>query len=206
MKKLYVGLVSMALALCSNVLAISVDESASYMRNSSLSRTSLIIRHATGSLTVMETPNGMECAGVVVKMDYDLDVLVKGKQVGDMGLCVPTVLFQNLTRAGKMSYGAFDLTTQGTASATDANGTTYENCSVVLADNVNPKYEPTMGSSDKAKVLWINHRGSIEWVKDLKISFKSHPDVPVVGAVQIDVSGVSNNGVSFKVGLDVMMQ
>lgn len=202
MKKNHVVLLSLVFALCSNLFAVTVGETMSYSRNAD--RTSKIIRGATGKLKIVQAPSNMVCDGVVVQMDYELDVLIKGKQKGDMGVCVPQMLFDNLTKEGSMSYGAFDLTNKGLATGKDASGKSYTDCTVVHADKVDQNYVPV--SNDKAKVMWINHNGSIKFVTNLEITFKSHSSVPVLGAVEVDVSGVSNNGIAFKVGLDAMMQ
>jgi hypothetical protein len=179
-----------------------VGDTVSYVKSNS-DRTSWVINEATGQLSIMEQRMDSECGpGYVLKMAYELDVKLKGKQKGDMGIFVPEALFASLFKEGKTAYGAFDITHKGYAKATSAKGVTYEQCSVNHATNVDHLFKPGAGSTGKAKVLWVNHQGSIKSVKDLEINFKAHKDVPVLGAVEINVSGISNNGVSFKIGMD----
>lgn len=206
MKKLTASLLTAAFALSTNVLAVTVGDTVNYERNKD--RTSKIIRTARGSLSVVNAPAGQSCNGTVIKLDYELDVLLKGKQKGNIGVCVPNSLvgtnfYADLASAGTKSFGAFDLQHKGFDSATDANGRTYNRCDVVSAINVDHNFQPEMGNTNQAKVMWIDHQGDIKYVTNMKISFKAAPGVKVLGAVEVDVSGVSNNGVSFKAGMDM---
>jgi hypothetical protein len=199
MKKI-IAIIFTAIALSANVFAAHIGDTVSYQRNGD--RTSSIIRGATGAMTLVETPEGMSCEdGIVIKLDYDLNVLVSGQQKGDIGVCVPHSVFgadfyANLARMGKEEFGAFELEHDGFV---NIDG---KKCDRVHAMNVKHNYE--RGSDNtKAKVLWINHQGSIKSVTQLEFSFTAKDGVPVLGAYQIDVKGVSNRGISFKVGLDL---
>lgn len=204
MKNVKALLYSSVFALCANVFAVSttMGDKVTYTRNSS--RTSGIIRGATGALTVVPVPAGMTCEnGTVIKMDYELNVLIKGKQKGDIGVCVPNSMlarnfYSDMKSMGTMDFGAFTLAHEGMV---NAQGKT---CNAMHAENVDHHFKPASGEADKAKVMWINKiQGSIQWVRDLDVQFKAADGVKVLGAVEIDVKGVSDSGVSFTVGLDM---
>lgn len=204
MKKIQVMLFTAVVALCANVFGVTVGDTVSYERNAD--RTSKIIRGAKGALTVIGVPQGYSCnGGTVVKLDYELDVLLKGKQTGDMGVCVPNAIFGSSfytdLKIGPKQFGAFDLEHMGMGSATDTNGKTYPGCDVVRAMNTDHQFVPS--NSNQAQVLWINHTGKIKYVTDLEITFKAAKNVKVLGAVEIDVNGISDSGISFDVGLDL---
>lgn len=205
MKKLHVMLMSIVVALSANLFAANVGDSVSYVRNSN--RTDMKVWGAQGSVEVINT-NDSQCPnGYVVKMKYDLDVYFKGKQTGELGVCVPKFMFNSdfyidLSQKGMMSFGSFNMSHQGKSNAVDANGTEFQQCDVIYSDNINHNFKTNNDDANNAWIMWFNWNGSIEWVTDLKVTFRSNRAVKVLGAVEIDISGVSNNGISFNIGLD----
>lgn len=196
MKKLNIILNAMILGLCANLFAVSVGDSVTYKRNND--RTSFIIRGASGSLKVIE-PSNLYGPGYILRLDYYLNVLLKGEQKGDIGIFVPALMlasgfYKELEQKKQMSFGVFSIAHNGHA---DLPG---RKCSIISADGINHKFNPK--DKDKAKIIWFNWEGSITSVSDLKVTFKTHPKVGILGAVEIDISGVSNNGIGFDVGLD----
>jgi hypothetical protein len=203
MKKFF-AMFSTMLFLCASLMAVSVGDKTSYVKNKE--RTAWLIKDATGSLEVLEhLTSGDLGPGYVVKLSYKLDVRIRGEQTGDVGIFLPEQVFaqgfyDELSRSA-MSFGVFDITSLGAASAVDAKGTQYANCTATKTVNINHEFS---GVGNKAKVLWFNHEGSIKSATNLEIKFRASPNVPVIGAVEIDVSGVSNNGIGFHAGLDLV--
>lgn len=169
-------------------------------------RTSWIIRSGKGSLTVMShRATGEHGPGYVVKMEYALDVIMRGEQKGDIGLFIPEKIFEEtflheLAAAKKMSFGSFDITYSGQGRATTAHGMSYD-CFKARVNNIKPDHKLSLRGVE-AELSWINHHGSIKWVKDLELNISFNNQVPVIGAVQLDIKGTTNNGITFEGGLD----
>ena len=208
MKKISVVLASVIFALCTSVFASPVGEEVSYEMNRD--RTSWLIRSGNLKLSVVEHRAESEYGpGYIVRIDYMLNVFMRGKQEGNVGLFVPEVVFgsnfySDLEENPTMSFGSFDIEYLGQGDAEDADGMSYE-CTKARVYNIEPSYTPGTTDGSESKVLWIEHSGSIEFVNDLELKLRVNPNVPVLGAVQIDVSGVSNNGIGFEAGLDAKM-
>lgn len=206
MKILKLAFFAAAFALCSNLFAVShtIGDSVSYVRNSK--RTSKKVMRAEGKLTVIETPRGYSCNGTTIEMAYKISVLIKGKQEGSIGLCVPNSLLDPnfyglLARIDEVrSYGAFKLSHDGMTSATSASGIVYGNCHELFSNHIDDHFKAT--TSEHAQVLWVTNSGSIERVDNIEVKFKAADGVKVLGAVTVDVSGVSG-GTSFEVGFDM---
>jgi hypothetical protein len=199
MRKITCMLSAITFFLCANILAVSVGETVSYTRNSS--RTDWLIRGASGALTVLERRDG----GYIVKMTYELDVLLRDKQSGDIGMFIPDAIFsenfyKDLSVVNEIPFGAFTIKHMGAENIGE-----YGQCNVARAFKVDHNFKPDEMDKTKAQVLWIHHKGKIQAVSNLEITLKVNPGIPVLGAVQADVSGVSNNGIGFKAGLDAVL-
>jgi hypothetical protein len=209
-KKLLPFLFGLVVAVSSNVLgmeipSIKVGDKVEYVRSS---RSSMAIRGATGSLQVMEKINDTRYGspGYIVDVIYNLQVIIRGEQSGVVRMFVPESLFDQLHGHGvNNSYGSFNLDFKNFADAKDSHNTAYPNCSTFEATKIDHKYVPAEGSKNQVHIISHQHKGSIAAVTDLKISFKSHPDILVAGAVEIDISGVSDFGNQFTASLDAKL-
>jgi hypothetical protein len=105
-----------------------------------------------------------------------------------------------LAKNKQMPFGVFSIEHKGMQDAKDANGNVYHDCSAALSSNVDYKFEGALGMAKVIKNEKIV--GPIQWVTNLEISIKAHPSMPVIGAVQIDIAGKSNNGIPFTIGID----
>ncbi len=208
MKKFTTTLFTAFVVLCSNVFAVNIGDTASYKLSSNKDRTSSLVKKATGALTVVPLPRGKSCeAGTVIKLEYELEVMLKGKQKGDIGICVPpnmvgTTFYDNLAEYGQQSFGSFALEHAGRTSATDANGKDYDTCHAIEGSKIDHNYKRG-DELNHAEVLWFNHEGKIKAVRNLEVAYKASRGVPVLGAVEIDIRGISDAGINFRVGLDL---
>lgn len=206
MKKISLVLSAMLLWVSFSSFAVSVGEEIKYVRNGD--RTDFKIRGASGKLKVVKYVASDKNPGYIVNMDYNLKVLVKGEQTGNLDIFLPESMFKpdfySRLEAKSISFGLFNMEHGGKVSATDKGGKSYS-CNVGQASDINHKFEPKPSDKDVAQVIAMKTDGSIKSVSDLKITIKANPDVPVIGAVQIDVSGVSDSGIAFKAGMDADM-
>ncbi len=203
MKKV-LAMISTMFFIGANLLALSVGDTANYLKNSS--RTSWLIKDATGSLKVIEQiTTGDMGPGYVVNLKYRLNVVMRGEQSGDMDIFVPKQVFAadfyDDIKNQSLSLGVFKVRYLGKSSAKDSSGQEYDNCSMVELSEFDHNFA---GTNNQAKVIRFNHHGSIEYVNNLNIKFRSHPDAALIGAVEMDISGVSSNGIGFYAGLDLI--
>lgn len=180
-----------------------VGEKANYVLNDSSDRSSWIIKNGKAEATVKSyETSGPFGPGYVVEIKYDLSVRFKGRQQGTIGLLVPEQIFaanfiNELASHHPMSFGTFDLDYHGEASAKDANDRLYNPCSKTRIFNINSNYHPNTAHTNGVFVLYAMG----DEIENLEVKMKVHDSVPVVGAVELDVSG-SASGISFKAGFD----
>lgn len=205
MKRLFA--LSVAYLLCSNLLAVQVGDKATYVKSKNTSRTKNTIRNASGSLTVVEhRTSGQFGAGYVIELTYSLDVIVRGAQTGTVSVFVPEDVFaQGFYRqlqSQARNFGVFNLAYAGQKSAKDNNGKEYNDCTEVVATNINHEFA---GGPAQAKIERFEPSGSIKSVSDLVIKFRSCDGVLVLGAVEIDVVGKITGGIEFYAGMDLVL-
>jgi hypothetical protein len=180
-----------------------VGEEASYKLNDG--RSSWIIQAGNAFATVKEYLDQSAFGpGYVVEINYDMDILFKGKQRGKLGLLVPasvfaTSFFLDLANARKMAFGSFDVDFVGIGDARDADNHNYARCTKSRIYNIKPNYKP--GSS--IKILWHRMENPDVQIENLEIKLAMHMSVPVLKAVQLDVAGTAQ-GFSFTAGFDYM--
>lgn len=180
-----------------------VGENADYVLNDSSERSSWIIKNGKADATVKSyQASGPFGPGYVVEISYDLSVRFKGRQQGTIGLLVPEQIFaanfiNELAANHPMSFGSFDLDYHGEASAKDANDRLYNPCSKTRIFNINSNNRPNTSHTNGVYVLYSMG----DEIENLEVKMKVHDSVPVVGAVELDVSGKAS-GISFKAGFD----
>ncbi len=208
MKKLGLGLfLSMVFSLSISASQNPVGERAGYILNDSSSRTSWIVKDGSADLIVKEYRNDDELGeGYVVEVKYTLEVRFKGTREGSIGLFVPGLLFEEtfvneLKDDHPMSFGSFDIDYLGQTGAKDAQDNWYDQCAMTRIYNIDPDYDPINDGMAQASILWTEHVGFDLDIKDLEIQVTVHNDVPVLGGVQLDFSGVSN-GMNVRAGFD----
>ncbi len=214
MKKALCFWLSIAFSFAALAIENPVGEKAAYTLNNSSSRSSWIIKDGKADAKVLNyDANNSAGPGYIMEINYDLTVRFKGHQQGTIKLFVPEQVFaanfiSELAAHHPLSFGSFDLDYHGVANAKDANDRNYNSCAKTRIFNIDPNYVPHM-SFHKAQFLshkminvddYGNRIKGLE-IEDLEVNLKVHDSVPVLGAVQLDVSGTSS-GVSFKAGFD----
>ncbi len=216
MKKALLFWLGVAFSLTALASENPVGEKAAYTLNDSSGRSSWIIKAGKADAKVLNfDPNNAFGPGYVLEINYDLTVRFKGRQQGTIKLLVPTEVFaanfiSELAAHHPKSFGSFDLDYHGVATAKDANDRSYNDCAKTRIFNVSPEYLPSSMSNEN--IRFLSHEiknfedesgegiSAIE-VENIEINLRVHQSVPVLGAVQLDVSG-SSSGVSFKAGFD----
>lgn len=184
-----------------------IDEEAAYVLNESRDRTSWIIKEGRADTKVTHYDSTSEFGpGYVIKIDYDMDVRFKGKRSGTINLLVPQEVFvagflADLESSHPKRFGGFDLDFHGRENAKDANDRNYNSCTKTRIFNVNPNYRPI--NRGAREIIVLSHESQGFEIKDLEINMKIHNSLPVLGAVQLDVSGMAA-GISFRAGFDYL--
>lgn len=207
MKKLGILVIS-SLLLSLNVFAAAVGDSVSYIKNNN--RTSKLISNARGDLSIVQQGNieGFG-AGYVVRLAYELDVFLRGKQNGQVDMFVPNIMMQDdfydvLKNQGRMNFGTFSLAYENEGMCRDANNHTYDHCTYMNVFDINHNFDGS--GANAARIMRFEHSGTIESISNLEIKIKAHRDVAVLGAVELDISGQSNFGIPFKIGMDATVR
>lgn len=194
-----------ALVLSINLFANTnpVGQKANYVLNGSSDRSSWVIKGGKAEAIIKgydtTSPYG---PGYILEINYDMSVRFKGRQQGTIGLLVPEPLFaenfiNELIAEHPRSFGAFDLDYLGQTGAKDADDHYYNPCYKLHIYNIDSNYRPRNGVS-RVGVLYIKG----DRIEDLEVNMKAYPGLAVLGAIQLDVSGVSS-GISFKAGFDL---
>lgn len=197
------------LSLCTNLFADLIGERANYKLDSSSDRSSWLIKRGEAKAAVTEYRVDEKFGpGYVITINYDLDIRFYGKQTGTIALLVPELVFgdqfyPDLIATHPIKMGGFDIDYEGMSSATDSASNSYDQCFMTRIFNIDPKYYPKDMTSGAVLVLWQKHQGLLSDIEELEIKLKVHPSVPVLGAVQIDISGMST-GIDFSAGLDLV--
>jgi hypothetical protein len=183
-----------------------IGETASYKYNRG--RTSLLILggKATASVKNFES-EGPYAPGYVVELEYDVEVLFKGRLKGKVGLLVPERVFQEefaaeLAQDHPQKVGGFHMDYLGLKDAKDADGKLHKDCHVAKVYNIDLDYKPTpIKGSNGPKVLYHKTIGPKIDVKNLSIVLKVDYSVPVLGAVQLDIFAKAM-GIDVNAGFD----
>jgi hypothetical protein len=196
------------LILCSSLFADNIGEKVNYILNNAKDRTSSLIEEGEALIEIKEFLHDEELGpAYIVSIDYKFDITFVGYKEGNIGLLIPELMFQenfyyNLKEASSMDMGSFVIDYAGMTESFDAYENLYEECFIAHIHDIDvSKYMPIMDEK-LIKILW--HKSSKDFlkVKDLEITLKAHSSVPVLGGVQIDISGKAF-GYKFKAGFDL---
>ena len=184
------GFVSLGLALAfplSTAHAGARDpmgETASYKVDKNKDRTSSLIKDGTMETVVMEASQGDSGKTYKVDINYEINLIIGGKQKGTSSVQIPesyfTDTFWNDLRANgsyvtdkfKVKYLSANVT------VSTQQGQTFENCDQVLVYDIPTKKQ--------AIAPFPLQGGGLE---DLEIVMYHHPSLPVLGAARMDARG-----------------
>lgn len=200
-------LFALSLLLSSSILAVTVGEKAHYRKSANSARTSFVVRDAGGVLEVLEDKTSdLNRPGYIVKLTYDINVRIKGWQRGAITAFLPASIFastfySNLENEQSIDFGTFVADHIGMASATDGLGNLFADCHSIELTKINHQFKPAPSDKDKVEVLSFDKfEGEIESLDNVNVKFRAHSSVPGIGAVELDISGVTS--IAFKAGMD----
>lgn len=189
-------------AVSAGLFADLVGQEAAYTVNND--RSSWLIEGGSGQAKVTELRNDPKIGqAYVVTIDYEVDILFHGSEKGNIGLLVPEQMFsqqfyQDLKQDKTIAMGVFTVEYQGTSNVSDADGNEYDQCTDARVYDIDPSLYPI--GRPAVNVLW-HKRENVTSVENIELNVSIHHSVPVLGAVQIDVSG-DIHGMDFTLGLD----
>lgn len=181
-------------------------ETASYTLNGDSSRTSWMIKEGEGTATVKEMRNDPKVGpAYVVDIDYYFDVMFKGEKRGTISLLVPAAMFgdefyDNLKVTHPVDVGSFKVDYMGMSRARDNENNAYDQCMMIKIFDVNTKFRSNV---EEPRVTVLSHVTTMGEIDNIVLNMKTHDSVPVLGAVQIDMSGTAS-GINVKAGFDFM--
>ncbi len=195
-------------SLLTNATMVSpIGETAAYRLNNDPGRTSFMVQKGEGMGTVVEMRQDAKIGpAYVIRIDYDLEVLFRGRVQGDVGLLVPVAMFEeqfydDLQVTHPVNLQAFRVDYMGTTRASDDENNSYDQCLMIKIYDIDPAYRPVF-KEPGVSVLWHNNNvNAFADVKNLVLDLTTHSIVPVLGAVQLDISA-KVNGLPFKMGFD----
>lgn len=208
MKKVFFSVVALCISLAS--IADPIGEVASYILNDSNDRTSWLIRDGEGQSSVVELREDPKLGPVyLVNIEYSFDVLFAGNHNGVIGLLVPVTMFEeqfyeDLKTTHPVNMGSFKVDYLGMARGRDNENNTYDQCMKIRLFDVDQNYRP-IRTEPRVHIISHESTGSLNDVENLVLNFKKHATIPVLGAVEIDISGKAR-GIDFRVGLDFVVQ
>jgi hypothetical protein len=203
-------LIAVAILFSFQTFAVDGDpqgENASYILNKDRERTSWLIKSGTGTALVGEKVDHEELGPCYeVSIEYEFDVRFIGKNKGTIGLLVPERVFlptfySQLREDQSYSFGSFDVEHLGVTDAKDADDNYYEICDEIKIFNIDKDYQPISLNENNTKIIWFKSEGILNEVENLEIKMRVDESLPVLGSVQIDVSGRAQ-GTNFKAGMD----
>lgn len=180
-----------------------VGEKAKYILDNSRARTTSMIRSGTALAEITGYLRDQKAFNA--RLTYDLNIDWVGRKSGEKELAAPEEYFQpefleKLRREKKIVLPRFTVTHMGFADAKDKNGKLYRNCDKVMISDIKqahevPFFELLEESFGQVAVVTNTQ------IEDLKILAHVSLEVPVLGAVKIDLSGKAS-GFDFKAGFD----
>ncbi|NBT59169.1 hypothetical protein EBT16_10340 [bacterium] len=184
-----------------------VGQKAHFKLDKNPKRTSSMIKDGTFLGTIKKYhPDTDAGPAMEVTLDYKFNVQWVGDQTGvetgfiDYQYFTPEFL-ESLRKNKKYESENFKAIHQGYESVKTLSGKSYPNCDIVLLydikDTLNNELRSTL-SGFLASIVQAKTQADIQ---DLKVQIRVYPGIPVLGAVQIDVSG-KYEGMAVKAGAD----
>ena len=182
-----------------------VGEKAHYQIDTNRARTSGVVRNGTVDATVESESE----TGFSVKIDYDINVVLQGRQQGSQALEVPKDFFTPAFLIGLRERGTyvseqFKVKHEGYADAANMDGHRYAHCDKLKIYDIKTEQDfwavELLAAAGDAQSYSGDAPSPIQ---DLIINVMVFEGVPVLGGVKIDMAG-KYNGMNVKVGADYM--
>ena len=185
-----------------------LGERAPYQLDKSRARTTSMIESGSADAVVTEyLPNHERGPSYNVDLNYDFVVQFYGHQKGTSKWAFSKEFFEpgfmeNLRATGSYVTPDYKIRHEGYADAQNKDGVLYPHCDVILIyDVVIPEGKNAISSIlEAAAGMNPNAKGNPQ-IEDLKIRAHIFAATPVLGAVKLDLSGVTQ-GMNVKAGFD----
>ena len=187
-----------------------VGEKANYKLDKASARTTSMIREGTAVAQIIAyLPNQK---AFQAKLTYDLMIDFVGRKAGEKEIAAPEEYFkpeflEKLRVQKKIVLPNFTVTHMGFGNARNPDGKVYNNCDKVLISDIkqidtNAIHNAFYGFLQESFMQVAAVTGDTQ-IENLKILAHVAPNVPVLGAVKIDLSGKAS-GFDFKAGFDYL--
>ncbi len=176
------------------------------------SRTSSMVKSAVAEVTVASFVNTPEEGSphYVMKADYEADIRLYGRHSGTELIDVPDYYFtpefiEKIRQDGTYEAPDFKVKHLGYENATNGNRS-YQDCDHLYFYDIKTEKTPSMFNFFIAAAFGKTPDSlSSSDIQDLKVYAKVKAGIPVLGAVQIDISG-KYQGIAAKAGFDYVSQ
>jgi hypothetical protein len=208
-RSMIMGLSVMALGASSALAQATRDpvgESAYYVVDRASSRTSSLVLSGNLTATIAQYNPDAEPPTYDANIDYTLKLQFLGTRTGSIAMSVDEAYFstdflEKLRADGEFVGAKFKVRHLGYADARTKDGHTYPNCDKVLIYDIDTSSSGSAPFLGLATSLLARSGVAGEELEDLQITAHIAPDVPVLGAVKLDVAG-KYQGTSVRAGAD----
>lgn len=185
MRKINFNLGFLLSLLSINCFAAKVGDNVSYILSKDYDRSSWFIENGKAILTVEDMNAGENKNDLILAISYSFEVTLYKTISGSINIPVPLSMFnedftEDLKKNGTLIQEGFKIDYLGTTSAEDFNGNFYDQCTAM-------------------RIYDIKDSG----FDDLKFEIRVHPSIPLLGAVELNISG-EVEGFEFIAGLDLL--
>jgi hypothetical protein len=182
-----------------------VGEKAAYKLDRSRERTTSMITAGEFLAEVKEfLPEGDAGPVYRTQLDYDITVSVMGSRKGSQDIDAPAEFFTpefmvKLRAEGELQYPQFKIRHLGYEDATTMEGSAYPRCDKVFIYDIKTEGAEN-GFLNMVRAFAGKAPGGTQ-IKDLEITAWMNPQIPVLDAVKMDITG-NVDGYDFKAGVD----
>lgn len=184
-----------------------VGQKANFKLDKNPKRTSSLITNGTLLATIDQYHPDMDSGPALeVALKYKLNVQFVGEQIGtetgfiDYEYFTPEFL-EKLRKEKKYESENFKAIHQGFETVKTLQGKTYPDCDVILLYDIKDTLNGNLRSALSRFLGSIVQAKNQSDIQDLKVLLHVYPGIPVLGGVQIDVSG-KYEGMALKAGAD----
>ncbi len=143
-----------------------------------------------------------------VNIDYNMNIRLHGPESGTISILIPEGMFgeqffQDLANNHPVDLGDFKVDFLGMVTATDSQGQEYNPVLLPVSPFTAVNTGSLVGDSDH-QIMVISHEGTgiLADIENLEIKIAVNFSVPVLGGVQIDISGKAS-GINIGAGFDL---
>ncbi|NBX93473.1 MAG: hypothetical protein EB078_00730 [Proteobacteria bacterium] len=184
-----------------------IGQKANYKLDKNPKRTTSMLKDGTFLATITHYhPNAEGGPAMEVALDYKFNVAMVGEQKGvenallDQAYFTPEFL-EKLRKEGKYESENFKAIHKGYEDVKTLEGKIYAHTDIIFLYDIRDSKNMTLHSDLASFLAAIVRAETKADIEDMKVLMHVYPGVPVLSAVQIDVSG-KYEGMSVKAGAD----